>query len=109
MTDAPDMANIPALFEEYEERKTRMRVDDERIKELVPILLPFVPEDKELQGEKGYFYIQKRPVWTYSEDVKKLEAAVKKAQGEEKAKGVATVDYVPTLYYKSGRPDEDES
>lgn len=101
------MADTIALFKEYEERKTRIRADEERIKELVPILLPFVPEDKELQGEKGYFYIQKRPEWTFSKAVKSLEADVKKTKEQEKAKGVATVEYVPTLYYKSGKPDGD--
>lgn len=109
MSDAPETVDALALFKEYEELKTRMRADEVRIKELVPLLLPFVPEDKELQGETGYFYIQKRPEWTFSKRVKALEADVKKAKEEEKAKGEAKVSYVPTLYYKSGKPGDDQS
>lgn len=107
MSDAPNMADHLALFKEYEELKTRIRSDEERVKELVPLLLPLVPEDKELQGEKGYFYIQKRPEWTFSSEVKSREADVKKLKEEEKARGVAKVSYAPTLYYKSGRPEDD--
>lgn len=75
------------------------------MKKLQPSILPLVPEDKELLTEKGYFYIQKRPTWTYTHATELAAEALKETQKEEIAKGLATAEYKPTLYYKSGRPE----
>lgn len=78
------------------------------MKKLQPLILPLVPEDKELLTEKGYFYIQMRPNWTYTEETEMMEERLKSIKKDEVAKGIATAEYSPTLYYKSGRPEPRE-
>lgn len=95
-------------FKQYEELKIQEREIAEKLKELQPKILPFVPEDKELQGDKGYFYIQKRPSWSYTKEVDDLEASLKGLKKQQQADGTAKVEYFPTLYYKTGTPEEKE-
>jgi MinD-like ATPase involved in chromosome partitioning or flagellar assembly len=97
-----------ANFNRYEELKEIVKQAEKEIKTLAPLILPLVPEDKELLTQKGYFYVQKRPTWTFSEELQEFGETLKKKEEEEKAKGIATVEYKGTLYYKSGRPEPRE-
>lgn len=93
-------------LQRYENLKIEIREREEEIERLKPLILPLIPEDKELLTEKGYFYIQNRPVWIFTEDVENKEKELKKLKASEKARGIATQEPSPTLYYKSGRPED---
>ena len=88
-------------IQKYEELKVAEREIKKQLEELQPIVLPLIPEDAEVQGENGVFYIQKRPVWKFSSQVEMGEKELKKLKEAEKANGTATAEYVPTLYYRS--------
>ena len=100
------MSNPAELLKEYEQWKGVAREAEAKIKELAPQILPLIPEDKEVEGDAGFFYIQKRPKWSYSEGVKTEEESLKKRKAQEEADGTAKVSYTPILYYKS-KKDED--
>lgn len=91
-------------FNRYEELKGIIKEAEAEIKKLQPSILPIVPEDKEMLTDNGYFYIQKRPKWTFSEQLTLAEEALKESKEDEIAKGIATAEYTNTLYYKTGRP-----
>lgn len=91
-------------FQEYEELKAKAKEIDTRLEELKPFILPLVPEDKELQGKDGYFYIQKKAKWKYSSDIVSREKDLKKDKEREEANGTAEPTYTPILYYRSGTP-----
>lgn len=95
-------------FEEYEQLKIEIREREARLEILKPIILPLVPEDKEMLTEKGYFYIQKKSKWKYSKELENKEKDLKKEKKREEAEGIAEVEYTPVLYYKTGIPEEKE-
>ena len=92
---------IQEKLQKYESLKLQIKEAEEVIKELQPDIIDAIPEDKEVAGEFGYFVVQDRPKWEFSEAVKEAELVVKKLKKEEKAKGVATATPRPTLYYKT--------
>jgi len=96
------------VFAQYEEAKLEIRRLEVICKELQPTILSIVPEGKNVLGEKGYFYIQKRPKWKYTAMVTKAEEDLEKMMEDEKARGEAVVSYTPTLYYKEGSPEKRE-
>lgn len=95
-------------FNRYEELKGIIKEAEAEVKKLQPMIIPLVPEDKELLTEKGYFYVQKRATWKYSEACEAEAEKLKQMEADEKAKGIAEASYSSTLYYKSGRPEPRE-
>jgi len=93
-------------FQRYEELKIQVRALEKEIEELAPLIIEHVPEDKELQMDSGYFYIQKRAKYVYSPKVKELETQFKDQKKREEADGTAKASYTPTLYYKTGTPGD---
>lgn len=91
-------------LQRYETLKLEIKEREEELERLKPVVLPLIPEDKELLTEKGYFYIQNRPTWTFTKSVEDHEKELKKMKAQEKARGIATSVDVPTLYYAVGRP-----
>jgi len=91
-----------ALFNRYEDIKTEIRKLETEAEEIAPKIISLVPEDKELQGEKGYFYIQKRNKWKYSPALTNAEKKLKEDKKREEADGTAEATATPVLYYKSG-------
>ncbi len=94
-----------ADLQRYEQLKGVVKEAEAELKKLQPLIITFVPEDKELLTDKGYFYIQKRSTWKYSESVEAEEEKLEQMKTDEKAKGIAEASYTNTLYYKSGRPE----
>jgi len=99
---------IKDAFAEYARIKKEIRQSEVRLKELAPLITPYVPEDKEIQLETGYFYIQKRPKWTYSEATQRAEKDLKDWKKREEADGTAKNTPTNILYYRSGTPDQEK-
>lgn len=94
-------------FREYEELKTEERLREKRLKELKEIIMPLVPDDQELKGAAGVFYIQNRNTWAYSPVVKGMEKELKELKSREEATGTAKATKVPALYYRSSKEEEE--
>lgn len=94
-----------ALFREYEELKASIREAEKRLKAIAPTILALMPEDAEVQGAHGHFYIQKRASWKYSPTTELAEKALKETKSREQANGIAIVSYDKVLYYKGGEQE----
>lgn len=94
-----------AAFREYEELKVTVRKAEKRMKELQPSIIPLVPEGTEIQGAEGYFYVQPKARWQYSESLRKDEDALKKRKEKEQAQGVAKATFSPVLYYRGNEEE----
>ena len=88
----------------YEQLKLEIKERETELDELKPVVEKCVPEDEELVTEKGYFYIQKRPRYTFSDNVEELRKSLKRQEENEIKTGEAKVDYMNVLYYKVGKP-----
>ena len=97
-----------ANFNRYEVLKGTIKEAEDELKKLQPLIIPLVPEDKELLTPNGYFYIQKRSSYKYSEALEAEEEKLEQHKADEKAKGIAEVTFKNTLYYKTGRPEPRE-
>lgn len=95
-------------FKEYEELKVKEREVTARLEELKPLIMPHVPEDKELQCDKGYFYLQSRTAYKYSTLVVNMDKELKEMKKMEERTGAAEPVTTPVLYYRSGKPEEKE-
>lgn len=93
---------------EYEQLKIKQREIEERLEILHPIVSSIIPEGQNVMMKEGYFYIQPRREWKFSENVKQAEKNLKTLKENEKADGTATYKESPTLYYRSGTPEEHE-
>lgn len=93
-------------MQKYEEAKLDMRKLESVIKELQPIILSHIPEDVNVTTDRGYFYVQKKASWKYSDAVKKAEEEIDKMKEEEVARGDARAEYKNILYYREGAPKE---
>lgn len=91
---------IQGYFREYEELKVLQKETEARLEVLKPKIMPYVPDDKEMAGETGVFYIQYRPRWIYSPAIAAQEAALKESKADEEAKGVARKEQSASLYYR---------
>lgn len=96
------------LFGEYEALKIMIRDAEERLEEIKPQIIDLVPEDKEFETERGYFYIQQKAKWTYSPSTQEMEKAVKEEKKQEEADGTAVKSTSKVLYYKTGKPEENK-
>lgn len=94
-----------SYFKRYEHLKGIVKEAEAELKKLQPFILPLVPEDKEFVTEKGYFYIQKRATWKFSDEVEAEEEKLEQMKAGEKAKGIAEAMYTDTLVYRTGRPE----
>ena len=94
-------------FEEYELLKLEEKKIAKRIKELQPLIMPSIPEGKEVQGNLGHFYIQARTTWKFTKNVEDAQARVDELKTEEKAKGIATPEVSQTLYWKQDEKEDD--
>ncbi len=94
-----------SAFLEYEELKSKAKFIEKRLKELQPLIMPHIPEGKEIQGKSGKFYIQARTTYKFSANVENAQAKVDELKAEEKAKGIATAQVSETLYYKEESPE----
>ncbi len=106
----PESLTPEQVLAKYENLKIQERAIKAEMEELEPALeeiIPRLPEDQEIQGAQGYFFIQKRPTWKFSETVNQKEAELKKLKSEEQAKGIAIPKYKPILYYKSSKEAEE--
>jgi hypothetical protein len=93
---------------EYEQLKIKEREIKERLEILHPIVSTFIPEGQNVQMKEGYFYIQMRKTWKFSETATQAKKNLKTMEESEKADGTATAKEEPTLYYRSGTPEEHE-
>ena len=102
------LANVKEEFKNdvlrYEEAKLKIKECEAVIDELKPHILVCLPEDTNLQTEKGYFFIMKKAKWTYTAETQAREADLKKVKKDEEAKGDATAEYASVLFYKEGVP-----
>ena len=90
-------------FIEYEELKIEAKKIETRLKELGPVIQPYVPdgEGEQSDGEYGYFYIQNKSLWKYTKKVTEAEEEFKELKAKEQANGDAIVTHKPILYYKA--------
>lgn len=88
----------------YEEAKLKIKELEAVVDELKPEVLALIPEDSNVQTERGYFFKQKKAKWTYTEATQAKEAEVKQLKKDEEAKGDATAEYSSILVYKEGQP-----
>lgn len=88
----------------YEQLKIEIKEREMELDMLKELVQSVVPEDTELITEQGYFYIQKRPRYVFSEVLGTLHKDIKEREKEEIRTGVAEVHYTNVLYYKLGRP-----
>lgn len=95
-------------FALYENLKIQERHIAAQLDELKEIIFPLVPEDAEVEGEHGVFYLQKRAKWTYSKDTKRAEEDLKKSKKTEEADGTATATYSSSLYYRTKKTEESD-
>lgn len=98
--------NPKLAFEEYAALKEEIRIREARLEELKTIILPLVPDDKEIQLESGYFYVQMKSKWTYTEATQLAEKELKKIKKKEEAHGLAKNTPMRVLYYRSGKIEE---
>lgn len=99
-------ADITQKFEEYETLKTQVKIAEERIKELQPILMEQVPEGKEIEGKAGVFYVQNRSKWEYTDKVKQAKKSLDELKKDEEATGDANHTFIPTLYFRVNKDEE---
>ncbi len=81
--------NEIALLHEYEDLKLTIKEAEDRLDVLKPLLIPIIPEDKELKTAKGTFTLKSKPKWRYSPDTTALGVHLKEKQEEEIANGTA--------------------
>lgn len=87
-------------FLEYESLKIQSKQIESRLKELQPIVMANVPEDQEIMGQSGKFYLQNRVSWKFSSEVEAIENQLEEAKQDEKARGIAQSTETPVLFYK---------
>ena len=92
-------------FGDYEVHKANIKVAEEKLKELKPILMEAIPDGKEIEGENGFFKIQNRSKYEYTDKVKQYEKNLKQLKKDEEATGDAKQSLVPTLYYLPYKED----
>lgn len=109
MTQQTLTLEMVSNLQRYEELKSKVKECEDEIKKLQPIIMSIVPEDKELLTDKGFFYLQKRSTWKFSEAVEAEEEKLEQMKLDEKGKGIAKAEIKNTLYYKTGRPEVRET
>lgn len=92
------------LLLRYEEAKLKIKEMEAIVEELKPQLLTLIPDDTNVQTEKGYFFLQRKAKWTYTPQTQAIEEDLKKRKKDEEAKGDATAEYSRILFYKEGEP-----
>ena len=95
-------SEIVDALEEYEELKIKAKEIDKRLEELKEIILPAMPEEP-INGHKGYFEMKKKTTWKYSPELTQEAEELKKKQGDEVAKGIATAKITTFLQYNEGK------
>ena len=93
-----------AVLLRYEEAKLKIKEYEAVVDELKPEVLKLIPDDANVQTERGHFFIQKKARWKYTEATLAKEAEVKQLKKDEEAKGDATAEYSSILVYKEGQP-----
>lgn len=90
----------PAEFEEkcleYEEVKLAIKELEAKASLLKEEITPYIQEDQKINCASGAIEVKRRDNWHFSEGTQLQEKALKEAQEEEIAKGVATS--TPTIY-----------
>jgi len=88
----------------YEEAKLKIKEYEAVVEELKPTILQLVPDDTNVQTEKGYFFLQRKAKWKYTPQTEAIEKDLKERKKDEEAKGDATAEYSRILVYKEGQP-----
>ena len=95
-------SEIVDALEEYEKLKIEAKKIDKRLDELKEIIVPSMPEEP-INGHSGYFEMKKKTMWNYSPALVKEAEELKKKQGDEVAKGIATPKITLFLQYNEGK------
>lgn len=106
--EQPIPADVQDKMVRYEALKIQVREAEDEMERLRPEISAHIPFGKNVVTEKGYFYLQARSKYTYSEAVQIAEKNIKKHKKEEEANGIATEEKTYSLYYKTGQPEEIE-
>lgn len=79
------------LFRKYAELKAVIKDAELQIKEINPMIRKELEDNKvdEVTSDDGKFYFTEVPVWTFPEEIQKLEESVEKMKDEAKKKGTA--------------------
>lgn len=91
------------LFNEYEQIKLDIKKLENRLDEIKPVIIEFVPEDKIIELQNGHIYSQVKTDWKFSESVDLKKKEMDDLKSEEKAKGIATPSYSKILFYKENK------
>ena len=85
---------------QYEAAKLEIKKLEEQVKELQPLIIPYIPKDKEIKLDHGILFLQQRPKWTFTPALESKRSQLKDMEKDEKRDGSASVEHIPTLYYK---------
>ena len=96
---------LKSKFLDYENLKLKEKEIKEKLEVLKVELVPHIPENTVVKGERGSFTLKRRDNYTYTEATEQKMIDLKERQKEEIAKGEATSE--PTLFIE-WRADQDE-
>jgi len=83
---------------EYEQIKLNTKVMEARLEELKEVIMPHVEAGKKYEGQEGTFEVVEKASWRFTPKVVDMREALKVAEEDEKARGVAINN--PTVYIK---------
>jgi predicted RNase H-like nuclease (RuvC/YqgF family) len=81
--------NVRSAFARYEQLKTEVKTIESEIKDLQPIIIPYIPEGAEIETNDGKFTINRKMAYVYSSRVKTMEEELKEAKKREEQDGTA--------------------
>jgi len=94
-----------ALLQVYSSLKANKDMLEDKIDELKPQIMAIIdeanPDEHEVQTEFGTFVNVQKRVYTYSDEVKKMEERVKEMKTEEEARGTAPYEIKPYMKFTS--------
>lgn len=91
--------DIKNAFLEYQDLKITIKEAETKIKELQPLLIANLPENEELETEKGIFRMQPKTKWMYTDKVKEIEQQLESQKATEQAEGLAEEIVTYSLYF----------
>lgn len=84
------------LFSNYAAKKIQMKALEEELELMKPEILKEMGDNEEVEIEGGVFTITKKRNWTYPEEIKKQDEALKAKKKE--AEQLGTAEYTETIY-----------
>lgn len=99
------------LLEEYRDLKNTIKVAEEKLKELSPLVVENMRTEGaakiKLADGTGVFSIFPRKTWKYSPVVTDMELEVKKIKADEQAKGIAVASEIDVLTFTMPKEGEE--